>query len=197
MEFHAWMNPYRITTSGVDLSALSADNMARQHPDWILTYNNAMYYNPAKEEVKQYITDTVAEVVENYDVDAVHFDDYFYPSNYPLPEGEGREGSAANERREHVNDLIEMVSKRIKSIDSSVEFGISPMGIWKNSSSDPVSYTHLDVYKRQVYPQHIQTCTHHERIGFANVISFFSCYHFDGFHECTASGNDTLFCRTS
>ena len=137
MEFHAWMNPYRITTSGVDLSALSADNMARQHPDWILTYNNAMYYNPAKEEVKQYITDTVAEVVENYDVDAIHFDDYFYPSNYPLPEGEGREGSAANERREHVNDLIEMVSKRIKSIDSSVEFGISPMGIWKNSSSDP------------------------------------------------------------
>ena len=63
MEFHAWMNPYRITTSGVDLSALSADNMARKHPDWILTYNNAMYYNPAKEEVKQYITDTVAEVV--------------------------------------------------------------------------------------------------------------------------------------
>lgn len=92
MEFHAWMNPYRITTSGVDLSALSADNMARKHPDWILTYNNAMYYNPAKEEVKQYITDTVAEVVENYDVDAIHFDDYFYPSNYPLPEGEGREG---------------------------------------------------------------------------------------------------------
>ena len=70
-------------------------------------------------------------------MDAIHFDDYFYPSNYPLPEGEGREGSAANERREHVNDLIEMVSKRIKSIDSSVEFGISPMGIWKNSSSDP------------------------------------------------------------
>ena len=68
-----------ISTSGVDLSALSADNMARKHPDWILTYNNAMYYNPAKEEVKQYITDTVAEVVENYDVDAIHFDDYFYP----------------------------------------------------------------------------------------------------------------------
>ncbi|MBR3910020.1 MAG: family 10 glycosylhydrolase, partial [Anaerotignum sp.] len=62
------MNPYRITTSGTDLSVLSADNMARQHPDWILTYNNAMYFNPALDEVKDYICDTVEEIVENYDV---------------------------------------------------------------------------------------------------------------------------------
>ena len=137
MEFHAWMNPYRITTSGVDLGELSADNMARKHPDWILTYNNAMYFDPAKEEVKQYIVDTVAEVVTNYDVDAIHFDDYFYPSNYPLPEGEGKEGTVANERRMHVNDLIQRVDQTIHSIDASVAFGISPMGVWKNSSSDP------------------------------------------------------------
>ena len=137
MEFHAWMNPYRITTSGTDLSVLSADNMARQHPDWILTYNNAMYFNPAKEEVKEYICDTVEEIVENYDVDAIHFDDYFYPSNYPLPEGETRDGETADERRGHVNDLIKGVYKTIKKADSSVEFGISPMGIWKNSTSDP------------------------------------------------------------
>ena len=137
MEFHAWMNPYRITTSGTDLAALSADNMARQHPDWILTYNNAMYYNPANEDVKDYICDTVEEIVENYDVDAIHFDDYFYPSNYPLPEGEDRDGVTANERRDHVNDLIKQVYRTIKKADSSVEFGISPMGIWKNSTSDP------------------------------------------------------------
>ncbi|WP_458407621.1 family 10 glycosylhydrolase [Anaerotignum sp.] len=137
MEFHAWMNPYRITTSGTDLSALSVDNMARQHPDWILTYNNAMYFNPAREEVKDYICDTVEEIVDNYDVDAIHFDDYFYPSNYPLPEGETRDGATAEERRDHVNDLIKSVYKTIKKADSSVEFGISPMGIWKNSTSDP------------------------------------------------------------
>lgn len=137
MEFHAWMNPYRITTSGTDLAALSADNMARQHPDWILTYNNAMYYNPANEDVKDYICDTVEEIVENYDVDAIHFDDYFYPSNYPLPEGEDRDGVTANERRDHINDLIKQVYRTIKKADSSVEFGISPMGIWKNSTSDP------------------------------------------------------------
>ena len=137
MEFHAWMNPYRITTSGTDLAALSADNMARQHPDWILTYNNAMYYNPANEDVKDYICDTVEEIVENYDVDAIHFDDYFYPSNYPLPEGGDRDGATANERRDHINDLIKQVYRTIKKADSSVEFGISPMGIWKNSTSDP------------------------------------------------------------
>lgn len=137
MEFHAWMNPYRITTSGTDLAALSADNMARQHPDWILTYNNAMYYDPAREEVKQYICDSVAEILENYDVDAIHFDDYFYPSNYPLPEGEDGEGMTATIRRSHVNDLIERVYRTIKNTDASVEFGISPMGVWKNSTSDP------------------------------------------------------------
>lgn len=137
MEFHAWMNPYRITTSGTDLSVLSADNMARKHPDWIMTHNNAMYYNPELDEVKEYICDTVAEVVENYDVDAIHFDDYFYPSNYPLPEGEGRDSKTADDRRKHVNELVKDVYKTIKSIDDSVEFGISPMGIWKNSTSDP------------------------------------------------------------
>ena len=138
MEFHAWMNPYRITTSGTDLSVLSADNMARQHPDWILTYNNAMYFNPAREEVKEYLFDTVEEIVENYDVDAIHFDDYFYPSNYPLPEGETKDGETADERREHVNDLIKGVYRTIKKADPSVEFGISPMGIWKNSTTDPL-----------------------------------------------------------
>ena len=137
MEFHAWMNPYRITTSGTDLSALSADHMARKHLDWILTYNNAMYYNPAKDEVKEYICDTVEEIVDNYDVDAIHFDDYFYPSNYPLPAGEDRDGVTAEERRDHVNDLIRQVYRTIKKANASVEFGISPMGIWKNSTSDP------------------------------------------------------------
>ncbi|MBR5270103.1 MAG: family 10 glycosylhydrolase, partial [Anaerotignum sp.] len=137
LEFHAWMNPYRITTSGTDLSVLASDHMARKHPDWILTYNNAMYYNPADDEVKEYLCDTVEEVVKNYDVDAIHFDDYFYPSNYPLPEGEDRDGATANERREHVNDLIRQVYRTIKRADASVEFGVSPMGIWKNDTSDP------------------------------------------------------------
>lgn len=137
MEFHAWMNPYRITTSGTDLAALSSDNMARMHPDWIITYNGAMYYNPAKTEVKEYIRDTVGEVVKNYNVDAIHFDDYFYPTNYPLAEGQTRDGTEANGRRQHVNDMVRMVSEKIKETNPKVQFGISPLGIWKNNSSDP------------------------------------------------------------
>lgn len=136
IEFHAWLNPYRITTSGTDVSELSADSMARQNPNWILTYNNAMYYNPEKAEVKQYIADTVKEIVQNYEVDGIHLDDYFYPSNYPLAEGEGRDGDQANERRAHVDDMVEMVHNAIKGVNINVEFGISPMGIWKNSTSD-------------------------------------------------------------
>ena len=78
----------------------------------------------------------MAEIVRNYDIDGIVFDDYFYPSNYPLPEGEGRDGLVANNRREHINQMILKVKNTIKNIKSSVKFGVSPFGIWKNSSSD-------------------------------------------------------------
>lgn len=136
MEFHAWLNPYRITTSGADLTKLSANHPARLHPDWVITYNNAMYYNPELKEVKQHIADTVKEIVDHYNVDAIHFDDYFYPSNYPLPEGQTKDGEVANARRNHVNEMIAMVSSVIRNSGKNIRFGISPVGIWKNSTTD-------------------------------------------------------------
>lgn len=136
MSFHAWLNPYRVTTSGTDVTALSSNHPARLNPSWTISYNNALYYNPELPEVKAHIVDTVEEIVVNYDVDAIHFDDYFYPSNYPLPAGEGRDGVVANNRREHINDMVRQVSKAIKKIDKNVLFGISPTGIWKNDLSD-------------------------------------------------------------
>jgi uncharacterized lipoprotein YddW (UPF0748 family) len=136
MEFHAWLNPYRITTSGTDLNLLSSNHPARLHPDWVITYNNAMYYNPELEEVKQHIADTVKEIVDNYNVDAIHFDDYFYPSNYPLPEGQTKDGEVANARRYHVNEMIYRVSQVIKNSNKNIKFGISPVGIWKNADND-------------------------------------------------------------
>jgi len=75
--------------------------------------------------------------VKNYNVDAIHFDDYFYPTNYPLAEGQTRDGTEANGRRQHVNDMVRMVSEKIKETNPKVQFGISPLGIWKNNSSDP------------------------------------------------------------
>lgn len=137
MAFDAWLNPYRITTSGMDESTLCAEHPAILHPDWVISHNNALYFNPELEEVKNHIVATVKEIVENYDVDAIHFDDYFYPSNYPLPQGEGRDGVTANSRRQNINDMIERVSAAIKDTKKDVLFGISPSGIWKNNTSDP------------------------------------------------------------
>lgn len=136
MKVHAWLNPYRVTTSGTDLSVLSESNPARQHPDWTLTHNGRIYFNPELPQVKQLIYDTVGEIVKNYNVDGIHFDDYFYPVNYPLPEGEGRDGNVANSRRNNINEMVLGVKNTIKGIKPQVEFGVSPSGIWKNKSSD-------------------------------------------------------------
>lgn len=136
IRFHAWLNPYRITTSGTELRALCETHPARLHPDWVISYNNSLYYNPELQEVKKHIIATVEEIVRKYDVDGIDFDDYFYPSNYPLPQGEGKDGVVANSRIQNINDMIQRVSAAIKSTKKDVLFGISPMGIWKNSTSD-------------------------------------------------------------
>ncbi|MEG1311600.1 MAG: family 10 glycosylhydrolase [Romboutsia sp.] len=136
MKVHVWLNPYRVTTSGTDLNKLSEKSPARQHPEWTLINNGRIYYNPELPQVKQHIYDTVGEIIRNYDVDGIHFDDYFYPENYPLPEGESRDGQVANSRRNHINEMILGVKKTIKYINPNVKFGVSPSGIWKNKDSD-------------------------------------------------------------
>lgn len=152
MSFHAWLNPYRVTTSGTNLGALCATHPARLNPSWTFSYNNALYYNPEVEGVKQHIVDTVKEIVTNYNVDGIHFDDYFYPSNYPLPAGEGKDGAVANARRAAVNDMVKRVGQTIRNVNSaygkSVKFGISPPGIWKNSTSD---FTGSNTAGREAY----------------------------------------------
>ena len=136
MKVHAWLNPYRVTTLGTDLNVLANNNPAKQHPEWTLTHNNRIYFNPEIPQVKQLIKNTVAEIVTNYNIDGIHFDDYFYPTNYPLPEGEGRDGIVANNRRNNINAMILEVKNTIKGIKPQVKFGVSPSGIWKNKSSD-------------------------------------------------------------
>ncbi len=147
MEFHAWFNPYRITTSGTDVNALASNNMARKNPSWAIAYNKALYYDPGNPQVVNYLVETVAEVVKNYKVDGIHFDDYFYPSkSFNDNTSYSKYGNGINKddwRRANVNALIQKVYTKINSIDSSVSFGVSPRGIWKNASSDPAgSATH-------------------------------------------------------
>ncbi|MEG2789704.1 MAG: family 10 glycosylhydrolase [Romboutsia sp.] len=139
MEFHAWFNPYRITTSGVDTSVLAPNNPARLNPNWVLSNGKSLIYNPGLPEVRDYIVKSVAEVVKNYNIDGVHFDDYFYISGINDDNAYNKYGLGINRddwRRENVNTLLRDVKSSIKSIKPNVEFGVSPSGIWRNKSSD-------------------------------------------------------------
>lgn len=146
LEFHAWFNPYRISMD-TKINNLVEDHPARQHPDWVMEYGGKLYYDPGVPEAIQYITDSVMEVVKNYDVDGVHFDDYFYPNRF---DGEGYPDQATYDkygkdysgginawRRHNVDTLIYNLSKEIKAEKSYVKFGISPFGVWRNKSVDP------------------------------------------------------------
>ncbi len=144
MELHAWFNPYRATNDLID-SNISANHITRTHPEWFFTYGGKKYFNPGLSEVRNYIISVIMDVVHHYDIDGVHFDDYFYP--YPgkekLPDtatyaqyGKGFD-DINNWRRHNVDTLIRTLSDSIHSAKKYVKFGISPFGIWRNLKDDP------------------------------------------------------------
>ncbi len=140
LDIHVWINPYRVLTS-TSYDKLSAGHIAREWKDegndYTVTVDSAgIFFNPARQEVRDYIIDGVAEIVENYDIDGVHYDDYFYPTTaasfdrtaYSEYTAGGGSKSLANWRMENVNKLIKGTYSAIKAIDSSVQFGVSPNG---------------------------------------------------------------------
>jgi len=146
MEFHAWMNPYRLSMD-LDKSKLASNHLLKQHPDWCIEYSGRYYLNPALPQVRQHLGEVVGEVVKNYDVDAIHFDDYFYPYkengvDFPDQAAYKRFGARfaniADWRRNNVDLLIAQLSKQIKALKPHVKFGISPFGVWRNKSNDPI-----------------------------------------------------------
>lgn len=142
MEFHAWFNPYRVTMADESLSKLPANHPAIKNPAWVVKHGNKYYYNPGLPEVKKYIVDSVMEVVNNYDIDGIHFDDYFYPgTSFNDDAAYAKYGKGANKdnwRRENVNDLLRQVKAAVKASKPNVVFGVSPAGIWRNkSASEP------------------------------------------------------------
>ena len=146
IELHAWINPYRIGTGGAEkvLESLSDTNPAIVHPEYYVTCSDGgVYYNPALPEVRELVKNGVMEIVNNYDVDGIHFDDYFYPysvSDYPDEGDYKKYGSEftniADFRRDNVNQLVKSVHDSIKASKKDVEFGISPFGIWCNRSEN-------------------------------------------------------------
>jgi len=141
MEFHAWFNPYRAATS----LRVSANHISREHPNWFVNFDGKKYFDPGVPEVREYVTQIIRDVVRRYDIDAVHFDDYFYP--YPVPgkvfpdNNSYRQygnGMAKDDwRRWNVDTIIHQVSNMIKVEKPWVKFGISPFGIWRHRDRDP------------------------------------------------------------
>ncbi|WP_054956347.1 family 10 glycosylhydrolase [Paenibacillus dakarensis] len=143
MEFHAWFNPYRISMKD-DINKLVENHPARQHPEWVESYGGKLLFNPGIPAAQQFILDSVMEVVKNYDIDAVHFDDYFYPYpaggvDFPDDDTYAEYGQGFTNkgdwRRDNVNQFVKNMSEAIKAEKSYVKFGISPFGIWKNKSA--------------------------------------------------------------
>ncbi len=138
LKIHAWINPYRVSSNETP-SKLSDENPYIKNPEIAIKTDNGIFLDPSNETAQQLISDGVKEIAENYDIDGIQFDDYFYPTEdesfdkkqyEAYIEKYGKENcmSLDNWRMQNVNTLICKVYRTIKSVDSSVEFGISPQG---------------------------------------------------------------------
>ena len=145
MEFHAWINPYRTKTTLK--SELAPNHVYNIHPEWFVTYGDQLYFDPALPESRRHICMVVSDIVSRYDVDAIHMDDYFYPypikgKDFPDDASFARFGGGFSNkgdwRRSNVNVLIKKLLETIREIKPWVKFGVSPFGIYRNESSDPL-----------------------------------------------------------
>ena len=145
MEFHAWLNPYRATFD-LKTEVLSPTHDFNTHPEWMIKYGKKYYYNPGLPEVREKLASIMKEVVSNYDIDAIHFDDYFYP--YKIKDAVFEDQSChefykqpnqslEDWRRSNIDSLIKIAHQTIKKEKPWVQFGVSPFGVWKNNSTDP------------------------------------------------------------
>ncbi len=144
LSLHAWINPYRVTTTTTSTQNLASSNPAIKNPAWVISDGKKLYLNPGLPEVRQYIIDGVMEIVNKYNVDGIHFDDYFYP--YELGTWDdsaayaqyGNGLSVDDWRRSNNDALVKGVYDAIKAKNKDMLFGISPAGVWaKKSTSLP------------------------------------------------------------
>ncbi|MCQ2253428.1 MAG: family 10 glycosylhydrolase [Bacteroidales bacterium] len=150
MEFHAWFNPFRAVAT-IQYADVCASHISKTKPEWFFTYGGSKYFDPGIPEVRDYLVKIIVDVVSRYDIDGVHFDDYFYP--YPVQDANKKfidipdeatyqkyKGSFSNKadwRRNNVNEFIKACYQAIKKEKSWVKFGIGPAGVWRNKREDP------------------------------------------------------------
>ncbi|MEU9133336.1 family 10 glycosylhydrolase [Kitasatospora sp. NPDC048540] len=151
LAFHGWFNPYRVATQP-DPARLAPGHPARLHPEWIASYQGGLYYNPGVPAARRFVVEAMMDAVRRYDLDGVHFDDYFYP--YPAPgrafpddEAFAAHGSGFTDRaawrRHNVDLLIREMRDLVREARPEAAFGVSPFGIWRNAATDPAgSRTH-------------------------------------------------------
>lgn len=144
MEFHAWCNPYRADFS-IGKASIAPSHITRIHPQWFLDYGGKKYFDPGNKEAQEFVVDVIRDITERYDVDAIHFDDYFYPyrvagKEFPdsLSYAQYGKGMMKDDwRRSNVDSIIYKLFTVIRKTKPHVQFGISPFGVWRNADKDP------------------------------------------------------------
>ena len=150
MTFHAWINPFRAIAT-IGKADIVSNHITKRKPEWFFDYGVNRYFDPGIPEVQDYIVKIIADITRRYDIDAIHFDDYFYPyplrdknkKIIPIPDystfqkyGKGF-ADITDWRRDNINRFIKRVHDTIKSIKPYVEFGVSPPAVWRNKGYDP------------------------------------------------------------
>ncbi len=143
IELHAWFNPYRATMTATQV--VSPDHIVKKRPELFYTYGGQKLFDPGIPEVREYITQIILDVVKSYNIDGVHFDDYFYP--YQIAGQRINDSSTFSKypngftkindwRRNNVDLLIKMVNDSVHHYKKYIKFGVSPFGIWRNYRED-------------------------------------------------------------
>ena len=168
MEFHAWLNPLRVKTAETP-AALAENNpyvqLGEEYPQYFMEYGGGVYLNPAYPAMRTLIADGAAEIAGNYDVDGIHFDDYFYPAEDPALDSAAYEAYAQSVeeplpllewRAANINAMVAQVYESIKAVKPGVVFGISPQGNMQNDEAmgaDVATWAAVPGYVDYLAPQ--------------------------------------------
>ena len=148
LSLEAWVNPYRLRSSASMPPVLAESSLLNNHPEWVCTVNEGAYLNPAIPEAADYVVQGVAELVQNYAVDGIHFDDYFYPTTDPSIDAAQFAASGEADltawRRANVTRLVKAAHDAVKAADPTLRFGVSPQGNPDNDRNE--QYTDLSVW---------------------------------------------------
>ncbi len=144
MEFHAWINPYRAVFRMKE-NPTSPTHITKLHPEWFLDYGDNKYFDPGIPEVRQHTLRVVRDLIDRYEIDGIHMDDYFYPyriagKDFPDQNSYKKYSDGLSKddwRRSNCDSIIKNLWETVNSMPRRVKFGISPFGVWKNKDKDP------------------------------------------------------------